>query len=258
MTDAPILEEDLLGTLPESLRGELLHAYAEITRNYLEHRWESAELNGGKLCEVVYSILSGYVNGSYPQASTKPAKNMVDACRSLEQAPATFPRSVRIQIPRMLIALYEIRNNRGVGHVGGDVDPNQMDASCVLEMSRWVVGELVRLFHNVTPDQAQLAVDGLVERIVPLVWQVGDTFRVLDPAMTMRNKVLVLLYHSRGPVEESRLCKWVEHSNPTTFRRDVLRKAHREKLVEYDPGKKTVQISPLGIRLVETSLLKPV
>lgn len=67
-------------------------------------------------------------------------RNMVNACRGLETADdSVFPRSVRIQIPRMLIALNEIRNNRGAGHVGGDVNPNEMDSRVVLEMSKWIM-----------------------------------------------------------------------------------------------------------------------
>lgn len=116
-----------LSGLSSALRGELLAAYEEIVRNYRERRWEPSELNGGKLCEVVYSILRGHVDGRMPARASKP-RNMVDACKALESADQSFPRSVRIQIPRMVMALYEIRNNRGVGHVGGDVDPNAMDA----------------------------------------------------------------------------------------------------------------------------------
>ncbi len=105
--------------IPESLRVDLLKAFSQIVRNFRERRWEPSELNGGKLCEVVYAILEGRINGRFPSKATKP-KNMVDACRAFEKAdPKLFSRSVRIQIPRMLITLYEIRNNRGVGHVGG-------------------------------------------------------------------------------------------------------------------------------------------
>ena len=43
----------------------------------------------------------------------------------------------------MIVALYEIRNDRGVGHTGGDVDPNHMDASMVLAGAKWLVAELV-------------------------------------------------------------------------------------------------------------------
>jgi hypothetical protein len=39
------------------------------------------------------------------------------------------------------------------------------------------------------------------------------------------------------------------------FRRDVLRHAHRERLIEYDAKARTAQISPLGIAYVEENLL---
>jgi hypothetical protein len=232
----------------------LLSAYAELLRNFRERRWEPAELNGGKLCEIVYSILNGHVSGNFPKRSSKP-KNMVDACRALEMASATFPRSVRVQIPRMLLALYEVRNNRGVGHVGGDVDPNHMDAACVVEMSKWVISELVRTFHGVATEEAAAAVDALVERTLPTVWQVGQNLRVLDSRMSMKDQALVLLYHQRGPVDEASLCQWVEHSNAAVFRRDVLRRTHKARLIEYNQKAKTVEISPLGVAYVEDELL---
>lgn len=126
---SPINAASVLGAVPAGLRDELVQALNEVLRNYRERRWEPSELNGGKLCEVVYTILRGHVGGKFPAKASKPP-NMVDACKALEQADSgKFPRSVRVQIPRMLIALYEIRNNRGVGHVGGDVDPNLMDAN---------------------------------------------------------------------------------------------------------------------------------
>jgi hypothetical protein len=253
-SSSTILEGELLAGLPTYLRNELLAAYAEILRNFRERRWEPSELNGGKFCEIVYSILKGYVSGGFPKKSSKPA-NMVDACRALEQEPPTFPRSVRIQIPRMLLSLYEIRNNRGVGHVGGDVNPNHMDATCVVEMSKWLLSELVRVFHDVTTEQAAAAVDVLVDRTLPTVWDVGENLRVLDPGMPMKDKSLLLLYHRRGPVRESDLCAWVEHSNASVYRRDVLRKAHKSKLIEYNAIENTAEISPLGVAYVEDSLL---
>jgi len=60
-----------------------------------------------------------------------------------------------VLIPRLLPVLYEIRNNRGVGHVGGDVDPNHMDAEAVQAMASWVMAELVRIFHGVKTEEAR-------------------------------------------------------------------------------------------------------
>jgi hypothetical protein len=111
------------------------------------------------------------------RAKPKKPQNMLDACKDLEKAPATVPRAVKIQIPRMLIALYEVRNNRDVGHAGGDVDPNHMDARVVVEMSKWIMADLVRVFHGLTTEEATRIVDTLVERTVPTVWEVGGRRR---------------------------------------------------------------------------------
>lgn len=242
--------------LPATLRDELLGAFNQIVKNFRERRWEPSELNGGKICEVIYSILRGHVDGRYPTRGKKPS-NMVDACKKLETdtSDKTTPRSIRIQIPRMLVALYEIRNNRNVGHVGGDVDPNHMDAMCVLQMSKWVMAELVRVLHNVDTDTATKVVDGLVARETPLIWEVNGKRRVLNTSLSMREKSLVLLHGDGGSVTEHDLVSWIEHSNASVYRRDVLREMHKNKLVEYDQRSGTVQISPKGIEYVEETLL---
>jgi hypothetical protein len=247
-----VLPKDALAQLPTKLREELVASLQKIISNFRERRWEPSELNGGKLCEVIYSILRGHVDGSYPAASYKPS-NMVDDARALEKADsAKFPRSVRIQIPRMLIALYEIRNNRGVGHVGGDVDPNLMDAVAVMAMAKWLVAELVRMFHDVDTDQASAIVDALVERELPLIWEVGDKKRLLSTKLTMREKTLLLLYGHPDGLHEKTLVDWLEHSNATVYRRDILAKCHQAKLIEYDKTTKIARISPLGVDFVES------
>lgn len=243
-----------LSGIPLGLRSALLSAFTEIVRNFREERWEPSELNGGKLCEIVYTVLKGHVDGKMPSRPSKP-RNFPDACRALEQANSDeFPRSIRIQIPRCLIALYEIRNNRGVGHVGGDVDPNQMDAKVVLESSKWLVAELVRVFHKVSTKEATATVESLIERTTPIIWEVGDRKRVLRTDLSMKDQTLLLLYSTTGAVNEKQLVTWVEHSNASVYRRDVLRRAHRDRLIEYDENSGNAQISPTGIAYVEENL----
>src|SRR5690606_10298786 len=96
----------LLGALPSGLKNPLIHEYKKLTQNYMEHRWEPAELSAGKICEIVYSIIKGHVDGNYPASPSKP-RNMVAACKQLENE-TSLPRSFQILIPRMLPALYEI------------------------------------------------------------------------------------------------------------------------------------------------------
>ncbi|MDO8374874.1 MAG: hypothetical protein Q7T39_23330 [Polaromonas sp.] len=243
----------ILAGLPDGLRKDLLGSFDLIVRNYREHRWEPSELNGGKLCEAVYSILNGHVTGKMPAKSKKP-QNFVMACNALEQFPSTFPRSVRVQLPRLLLGLWEIRNNRGVGHTGGDVDPNSMDARLVLESSKWIMAELVRIFNDIPIAEATEAVERLTERTLPMVWEIGDTKRVLDPSLSMRDQTLLLLYSVNGAVDESKLFAWVEHSSSSAYRRDVLKKLHTTRLAEYNQVTKKVSLTPLGINYVEENL----
>lgn len=244
--------------LPSGLRDPLIKGYVEIARNYAERRWEPSELNGGKLCEIVYSIVDGATSGTYAASPSKPPR-MVDACRAIEQRPSNSTlfgdRSFRVLIPRLLPYLYEIRNNRGVGHVSGDVDPNYSDATAVFSCSNWIMAELIRVFHNVSLDQAQSAVDSLVERKHPIVWEIERVKRVLDPSIPRVDQVLVLLYSSQGWVAESDLRSWVEYKNSTNFRDNVLAPLHKNRKVEHQQAEQRIRITPRGAKDVEDRIL---
>jgi hypothetical protein len=254
-----MLGKDVFGTLPLELKDELLESYREIKNNYSQGRWEPAELNGGKFCEVVYSITKGILENNFPRKATKP-NNMADACRALEQIPQNGgragDRSLRILIPRILLPLYEIRNNRGVGHVGGDVNPNFMDATTVYEMSSWILGELIRILHGISTMEAQSVVDSLMERKHPLIWKIEGIKRVLNPNLNKRDQTILLLYSEPGWVNENDLLNWVEYTNSSVFRRDILVVLHKKRLVEYDKKNRNVRLSPMGISDVEKRILK--
>ena|SRR2546422_1549725 len=249
----------VLAAIPAALRDPLFQSYQEIVTNFAEHRWEPSELNGGKFCEVVYTIINGVIAGSFPSRPSKP-RDMLLACRALEgtsaQSSRVGDRSLRILIPRVLPALYEIRNNRGVGHVGGDVDPNFMDATAVYGMASWTLAELIRIFHGISTKEAQETADALVERKIGLVWEVEQIKRVLDPDMKKDDQTLVLLYSKPSWVAEQDLFSWVEYSNANMFRKNILRVLHERRLIEYDPQQHRARISPLGSKQVEQQILK--
>jgi hypothetical protein len=184
---------------------------------------------------------------------------MVDACRQLESRTAdpsrVGDRSLRILIPRLLPFLYEIRNNRGVGHVGSEVDPNHEDAEAVLSMANWVMAELVRIFHNVSLTEAEASVDSLVQKRNRVIWEVEGTKRVLDPAMKKPDQTLLLLYSESGWTDAAKLCSWVEYSSLYLNKSRILDPLHKDRMIEYDGGNGRAQITPLGIHFAESALL---
>lgn len=238
-----ISETNLLGSLPDGLRNPLLAEYRRLIQNFMEKRWTSAELSAGKICEIVYSIIKGFADGSYAASPFKPT-NMVLACRQLEQI-SSLPRSLQILIPRILPALYEIRNNRGVGHVGGDVDPNSVDANLTISMVNWIMAELIRVFHTTTLEDAQKAVNCLAERRVPLIWIDKGRRKVLEKRMALKDQMLVLVASVDGAVAINDLFNWTEASNIGYVRR-LASQLHEDRLVHYEISTGEVVLLPPG------------
>lgn len=242
-----------LAAIPADLRKPLLDEYRAIVQNYMERRWSPAELSAGKFCEIVYTILDGYARGNYAESPSKP-NDFYSACRKLESN-TTVSRSFQILIPRMLPALYEVRNNRGVGHTGGDVDPNHMDATVVLSLCSWIMAELVRVLHGLSTDEARALVGSLVERRVPLVWQGFDMKRVLDPKLPLKDQLLLLIASSAAKVSMDDLFKWCGYGKKPYFLH-LTRKLHAQRMVELSKDNSTVEILPPGSKYVEALVAK--
>lgn len=247
----------LLAGIPPGLRDELLEEYRGLTSAFLQGKWKSASLDAGRFCEVTYSILEGALTGNYPAKASKPS-DFPKACKALEQLKpvAVGDRSLRILLPRTLPPMYEVRNNRNVGHVGGEVVSNEMDSTYVVAGCTFVLAELVRVFHQCSTADAQTSVDALVERRTPLIWDYGGGKRVLAPSMPAADKVLVLLHSEPDWVTVSDLVAWTKYTNPSQFRSSVLSRLDKPSLIEFDTAKDRCKITPLGIKEVESSLIQ--
>ena len=247
----------LLAGIPAGLRDPLLDEFKGLATALLEEKWKAAGIDAGRFCEVAYTILDGALSGSFAPAASKPS-DFPGSCRALEsRAPVVVgDRSLRVMLPRALPPIYEVRNSRNIGHVGGDVDSNKMDATYVVAACTFVLAELIRVFHKCSITEAQESVDALVERKTPLVWDFGGGKRVLDASMLVADKVLVLLYPEPGWVGSRQLCDWTKYSNYSVFRSNVLLKLDNDLLIEYDVTEERCKISPLGLQRVETQLLR--
>jgi hypothetical protein len=176
---------------------------------------------------------------------------MVSACTALEGAGSHLSRSVRIQIPRVLIALYELRNNRAIGHVSGDLDPNHMDAELFLRGCKWIIGELIRLFTSLPIDEARELLEEVTVRTLPAVWETGSGKKLLNTRLSTPDKALVLAYSCAGGATAQDLARWIGYGNVSRFRSSILMGLDRDALINFDRASDLVTVSPTGIRRVE-------
>jgi len=237
----------LFPDLPDGLRKELFEEYGELVSNFYEGRWRPAELQAGRFCEVVYSVISGRASGSYPGHSSKPG-NFVQACKDLEST-TNLERGLRILAARMLPALYEIRNNRDVGHVGGDVDPNFMDSSYAVASASWLMAELIRVFHSINIADAKRVVDNLTQIKTPAVWVDDDVRRVLDPNTKLSDQVLLLVASHGGDVNINQLVRWTETSSKSYLKK-VITILHKSRFIEAEHPEKGIKLLPAGASAV--------
>ena len=249
-----------LAGIPPKFRTRIVKAYVELKKRYSEAQyssdWDTSGLSAGKLCEAVLRLLQHHLAGSStPFGQNIP--NYADECRKLVTLPATVgPESLRVIVPRALVFLYTLRGKRGIGHVGGDVEANQIDAATLVRTCDWVICELVRVFHSLSLEEAQDLVDGLAQRTIPDIWEVAGKKRVLRTDLSYKESTLLLLYSSveSGVLLED-LFDWTDHSNITLFKRDVLRPLHKARLVEHDEASDVIYISPKGVQKVEREIL---
>jgi hypothetical protein len=248
--------DNALASVPGQFRSRLIQRYRGLKSAYLEGKFDACGVRAGRFSEVLLRFLQHHLTATYTPFGTQISR-FDEECRKLEQTPKTSgPEGLRIIIPRALNVLYTFRNKRGIGHEGGDVDANEIDALTCVRLADWCLCELIRVFHPLTLEEAQQIVDNIAEKEVPEVWTVGNKKRVLDISLDYPSQTLLLTYSdSRRSVPAADLFDWTGHSNMSAYRRDVLRRLHSRRLIEYDKQSEQVTLSPLGIKEVEENIL---
>jgi len=205
-----------LSAIPNGLRQPLVDEFQQALDEYRAADWEKVGLKAGKFCEIAYCVCAGHAQAKFPSVPTKP-KNFPQACRDLEQHNQSRGRSLCMQVPKVLTALYELRNNRAIGHISSEISPNHMDAEFFLRSMKWVMGEFVRNFSVLPLEQSHALIESVTARNFQIVWSSGEIRRVLEPTKTAADKVLIILYAEGIVTPVDTLRTWVEYKNASEF-----------------------------------------
>jgi hypothetical protein len=98
-------------------------------------------------------------------------------------------------------------------------------------------------------------VDALVDRTLPVIWEVDAVKRVLDTWLSLTDQTLLLLYSEPGSISDKDLAKYLEQDRLANYRR-VLDRLHKARAIEWNKATGMVTLSPLGREDVEDRLLK--
>lgn len=241
---------DLKLNFPNELVDALFDSYIEIKTNYIINKWEPSELNGGKFVEACVRLMQHACTGNYVPIGTS-IRNMFNEIRQLEQSSSTIHDSYRLHIPRCLGAIYNIRNRRGVGHLSGDVNPNKSDALLIITLSEWILSEIYRINYNVSLQEAQSLVDILVSRKLELVFELNGKKRILNPNLSMKEQILLLLYsNDNSSMTIDELMIHLKYKNKSYLKNNILTKLDKSKHIELEDNE-DLYLLPPGITYVE-------
>jgi hypothetical protein len=153
----------------------LLNHHQAMVKEFQQGAWEECIGKAGKFVEAVLKALWVHTGNTLGPAREFKVDKVINQLPNF----TTFDDSIRLTIPRACRFAYDIASNRGARHDPNEVDPNVMDATAVVAMNAWILGEMVRYAQkgSVNPAEVKELVDGITEKKYPLIEDVdGKTY----------------------------------------------------------------------------------
>lgn len=212
------IKKSLSPPLPKPLISNLLDEYTKIKENLFLGRLESTELNAGKFCECALRIIEHLDKGKHTKLGDK--LDTEGIIKSVENN-TSLPDGIRLYIPRLCRALYDVRSNRDVAHVEENIDPNKPDSLLVSQGADWILTEFIRTYYpsTISPKKAKEIVLKINEVNIPIVQKGMGKVMVQKPDMSYDEQVLVILYNEHPKqISDEDLYDWTGYSLKSTFK----------------------------------------
>ena len=230
------IEAQLASKLDPKLVHELLEAHSEAKRNFYLGGLRLSAVEGGRFCEAAFRLLEYITKSKKFTPLGKTLGNTDKLILELSNLDGgKFHDSIRLNIPRSLRLVYDIRNKRDAAHLADGIDPNLQDATLIVGVIDWVLAEFIRLEHNVSADEASKMVDGIVTRVAPIVQDFAGYLKVLNPKLQAGDHCMVLLYQ-RGEIggRFEELEQWVRPKMRGNLKRTLNALVDTQDYVHFD------------------------
>ncbi len=200
--------------VPPELLNRLIEVYSKIKQNFWLGKDEECIEKTGKFVEITTRILEYLTSGSFtPFESDLKVSETIKKFKNLPKQ--NFSESIRIIIPRVLYSLYTFRSKRGGAHIK-EVNPNHIDAAYVVSACDWVMAELIRLYYTDEEKEIEKIINSIVDRRVPILQEFGEDLKILDPSLSVPDKILIILYQRHpNSVSTDELKKWIKTKSST-------------------------------------------
>lgn len=244
------LEARLIQNLPKEVIVSLLNEYQNIKQQFVLKKFRPTELNAARFSESVLRLLEYLDTGSFtPFGQSLRSINIINRVGNN----VTLSESIRFFIPQLIKVLLDVRNRRDVAHTGGEVNPNYSDSLLVTHCTDWILIEIIRNYDTNDIELAKQIVTSINETKIPIIAEVDGYVRIQNTGLKADQKTLLILYHRQPEkIKDVDLAKWIQYSNISRYRTQLLKNLHKEALIHYLNN--YCVLLPKGIQYVEQNI----
>lgn len=250
--------ENLLSQKFETKRvSAIVSNFISCIKKFEEGDWETSLVKAGKFIEAIIKLLWIYAGKSLPTRQ-KDFKASVFAQKIIDQIDTTiFPNdSIRLQIPRASIFVYNITSNRGGRHDSDEVNANEMDSSTVLSICSWRLAELFRFSTKglIDIEKTKKIIDSLIERKYPIFEEIEGRIYVDNKKFKSAPECSILILFKAYPrrISKSILIDSLKRHN---FKESSIKLGRLSPYIDIDENDK-ILLRATGRRRVKEILNK--
>jgi len=250
--------KNLLGQKFEAKQvNSVIGHFISCIQKFEEGDWETSLAKAGKFIESVIKLLWVYGGKSLP-AKQKDFKATLFAQKIINQIDTTTipDDSIRLQIPRASIFVYDIASNRGGRHDSGEVNANEMDSSIILSMCSWILAELFRFSAKnlISIEGTKKVIDSLTERRYPIFEEIEGRIYVDNKKFKSAPECSLLILYKIYPkrISKNMLVDLLKRHN---FRQSAIKFERLSSYIDID-GNGNILLRATGRRKAEEILNK--
>lgn len=248
------VKSDLLAAgLHETSVERLIDSYDQMRRKLSIGEYTEAGAYVGNFCENLINILRDVVGEEVEQDVSVHAFVKKSISNGYEEDVSDW---VRVTLPRMAQATYELRSKRDTVHTNLEVPVNHADTQTAVRQCTWVLCELLREFGQEDDiDEIATIIEDLSSPIVPHIDSHNGTRLITKADLEPKEEILVHLYYHGSELSADRLTEWIPGKSKNQITGIIGRmKQDREVFYENGSAKLTSKGEMMALDVIDEHL----
>ena len=252
--DKQSLIASLCPPLDKILTEQLIDEFVSLEKRFVLRDWEPATLDGGQFTEagarIIYHQDSGNLN------RTKSVHKCLEYIEDIKNKNVHLflDRKPALHSAKALRTIYKFRSARGAIHIDPTYSANQIDSKLVLEVARWVLSEIMRVFWKGQRAQVASIIRQLAQYDIPVIGDYEGRLYVHRTDCSTEEEILIILHHvGEEGLSRTDLGRFVNKDSSAISRAlQKLCSNQRREIIKMNNG--NFRLTDIGIRLVLTKL----